>query len=315
MADEVRPDKPFSVVNAGNTCYIDSLLMALFYFPSMVSNVLTREADCDGGGDVMMLQEMIRHQFVLPSRKAQTINGDTMGSLRGMLVEAGWLGHLPEDIRFEEMFHQHDVNELYHFLMNRMRGPTIDINIDTTYPSGDVKNSKISLPFISLSIPASEKDGMVQVKNLLGDYLSEQKKKLHHEGEDTEVKDVCTIDNIPEFIALAVNRYTNITERNETMIDINTDILPFKTMDNYDIKGISYNLHSLVCLRSQTALTGHYYSVLYTKEEIDGKTVGTWYKFDDLQDPCMSKIDVRDGETIHDIASNVVFLLYKSSLV
>lgn len=199
--------------------------------------------------------------------------------------------------------------------MGKMRGPTIDININTHYPNGTSKDTSISLPFISLSVPVTEKHGLKQIKDLFGDYLSEQKKKLHHEGEDTEVKDICTIDNIPEFIALAINRYTNTSDRIETMIDINTHILPFKTMDNYDIKNVSYKLHSLVCLRSTTVLTGHYYSVLYNEEVEDGKTVNSWYKFDDLQDPCLTKINICDGETIHDIASNVVFLLYKSSLV
>jgi uncharacterized UBP type Zn finger protein len=300
--------KPFIVINPGNTCYISSLLTAMFYHPSIIGNVLTRDAEDDDTGSVMMLQEMIKHQYVDAIQSNTSVMGDTMSTIRGMLVQAGWLGYLPDDLRIEQMFAQHDVNELYHFLMQKMRGPTIDINIKTIYPDGIQKDSMVSLPFISLSIPPLEKDGMVQVKDLLGDYMTEQKKKLHHEGEEAEVTDICTINNIPEFIALAVNRFSNMTERNHALIDINTRILPFKTLDASDIQNVAYHLHAIVCLRSETVFAGHYYAILYNQD------TKIWYKFDDLVEPCLSEINIKDPEVIHDISSNVTFLLYRSSL-
>ena len=65
--------EPFIVVNAGNSCYIDSLLMALFFSPSDNDYLLQTDVS---DGLIMYLQNMIQMYFVNRVRASKSVTAD-----------------------------------------------------------------------------------------------------------------------------------------------------------------------------------------------------------------------------------------------
>lgn len=307
----IKDLKAFTVTNAGNSCYIDSLLVALFLTESHIDTLLSREPEnSDKFGEIIMLQEHIRADFVEKIRKGESISGEVMANLRLMFVQAGWLSYMPEEMIFEEILNQQDVTELFIFLMDSIKGPTIDIKVSTTV--GDkVKDGMSSLKYIPLSIKEEDSESIKCVSVLLDEYLGEQKKMLHdatHETGIVDAVDKFSISNIPQFIALSINRFHSMEKKMNTMIDINKSICPFKSLDNHDVQDLKYNLHALVCFKGETPHAGHYYTIIYDK------TDNTWWEFNDLTEPSIQKVNMNDGTIVHTIASSVAFLIYISSL-
>lgn len=270
----------FIVENATNTCYIDSLLMSLFYIKSGIESLLQRDIE---SGESLLLQDYIYNDFVKQVRSNNSILEETMSTIRYYAVRAGWL-HKDGEVILNEVLKQQDVSEFYMFLMQEFKGPMIEVC--------SKKDKKIHhLPFIPLHLNPGEE--RTNVKTLLRRYL--------YDGE-TEIN---SIINIIEFIPVYIHRFIDHKTRVDVPVDINKKLKPFIGTENSDL---GYLFHSVVCYTGKTPEFGHYYSVLYDHQN------NKWMLFDDKNVPGLLPVNMSDDNIIKMIELECVFIIYRSVL-
>src|SRR3990172_8239455 len=156
-------DKIFVVENGVNTCYMDSLLMALFYSPSTNEFLLKKDLESN---DHLLLQEYIKVHFVDQVRSGKSITSEIINMIRNLCFQSGWRS-VDYDSNPEEFFQQQDVNEFYNFIINIFNGPMIDIKRKTIFEaSHDEEGKEESIPFIPLSLPIDDKNE-IKISTLL----------------------------------------------------------------------------------------------------------------------------------------------------
>ncbi|QKF93682.1 ubiquitin carboxyl-terminal hydrolase [Fadolivirus algeromassiliense] len=291
--------EPFIVENAGNTCYIDSLLMALFYSPTHIERLLNKEIKNTMG---LYLQEYIKHEFVNKARSSLTITCNEIEMIRALCFQLGWRKSANDNSNNDEYISQQDVNEFYIFLMDIFENDCIEITKTTISDNVDdkIEDNKIEkIPFIPLALPESTTS--ITVKDLLSNWLTDNisdiktsdninKKQLH----------IYNIANVPYILCLSINRFNNHGIR------IDTDVIIQKKICPYDKKFINqdeWSFHAAICHRGVTNKSGHYYCLLQVNN--------IWYIFDDLDIPCMREVRMDDKSVTDMIKKDCVFLIYK----
>jgi uncharacterized UBP type Zn finger protein len=268
----------FVVENGLNTCYIDALLMALFYKPSTyLDTILNTEPK---NLDYIYLQELIRNKFVENVRKNNSVMADTMNEIRNYANMCGWLENCPN-----EFFQQQEVKEFYSFLLNITNVPLIEIHPEP-------------IPFINLPIPDNVKE--TSVKALLNNWMNN--------NVTDRVDGVCKIVNVPTFVALSLNRFSNVNKRIGTPVDIQRKIKLHHVTDRAD-DGLKWSIHSIICYKGETTKNGHYYSVLHDRHD-KRDTVNKWIIFDDTAVPCVGDIDIKNAEITGTIKKECVMIIY-----
>jgi len=306
MTDKKITDKEiktlFIVENGLNTCYIDSLLMALFYKPSTyLDNLLITEPK---DPNYIYLQSIIKLKFVDVVRKNISITADVINEIRIFSNICGWKYDMPD-----ELTEQQDVNEFYTFLMDKMNTPLIEIQRQTISEALTDKNdigSIEKIPFINLHIQENENE--TSIKELLNIWMNHNPIDVNREIIDdvgikrlTSVKalNVYRIVNVPMFIGLSLNRFPG-GKRLDTMIDIQKKIKLYQ-YDSQD--GLRWRIHSVICHKGETPKAGHYYSALF-----DGDN--SWLLFDDQSIPSLKEVNIKDTEISDTIKREAVFAIY-----
>lgn len=311
----------FKVDNAGNTCYIDSLLMGLFMPQSITERLLKKDP---AEKTAIYLQEYIKINFVERVRRGERVDIETMEMIRILCVHNGWLKEKNRRIGDIETYDQQDVNEYYHFMMELLGGELIEIQRETITECALPDKSDIGearkLPFIQLSIPLEKKK--VTVKEILYEWMYDNCldiKRYVITGTGKEEKmvkglNVNRIVNTPDIIGLSINRFTNPSrKRIETEVIIQEKIYPFKnvTVGGQDVnqplgammmQDIKWKIQSIICHKGETTANGHYYTVL--------RKEGKWYRFDDLYEPSMWEVSLSDERVKGEIKKDCVFLIY-----
>lgn len=298
----------FIVENGLNTCYIDSLLMALFYKPSTYLDSLLHTDPKNLNS--IYLQEIIKNKFVDQVRKNNSVMADVINEIRIYAHECGWLVGTTNE--FDELFEQQDVNELYSFLLDTINGTLIEIQRQTISEGFENKSdiSELeSIPFINLTVPDNARE--TSIKELLNNWMNHNTVDIQREIIDENgmnkleyVKglNIYKIVNVPTFIALSLNRFNNnINKRIEAKVDIQKRIKLHHIYDNND--GLRWKIHSIICHRGDTLKSGHYYSVLFASDN-------TWLLFDDQSVPCLKEIQIKDTEISETIKREIVFVIY-----
>lgn len=293
--------EPFIITNAINTCYIDSLLMALFFTPSILESILNNDVS---SSDTMYLQEYIRVHFVERVRNNKSVNEDIMNLIRILCVQIGWRSEVIRND--DEFFGQQDVNEFYTFLMNKFDGPFIDIQRITIIEGVDnIDNSDVieKLPFIPVNITGHTN---ITVKDILNDWMNNNYttlKKQIDRSNDTEMNGInyYKIINEPIILPIAINRFNKDGDRENTKLTIQKKISPVTSVNPY--YKIEWDFHSAICHTGSNFKEGHYYTLLNHYNQ--------YYIFDDLKVPCIEKIDMSDPDIIDKIKLESVFLIYK----
>jgi len=301
-------DPLFIIENSGNTCYIDSLLMALFYHPSHIDGILRK---IPKNTDNIYLQEYIYECFVQQVRKNNSILMDTIDTLRYICIRCGW-------ICFEEVYEQQDVNEFYTFLMETFDTVPIQFKKETFTDISNESGEIEELYFIPLSLPYNKELGTcieeeVKVKDLLYNWLYSNdvdvNRSVTYKGEKIKenVKglNVYHLQNIPDFVALSINRFPTVNKRLDINVNIQKKICPFRNSNDMNLKDIEWSFHSAICHRGDDLQSGHYYSLLYNKD------TDIWYIFDDQCQPSIYEVKMDDKSVTTDIRKNCVFLIYK----
>jgi len=158
------------------------------------------------------------------------------------------------------------------------------------------------------------------VKDMLYDWLYSNevtvKRTVAHKGVSQELDvdglSVYHITNVPEFVALSINRFPTVEKRLDVDVIIQKRLCPFRNTGNPSIKDIEWHFHAAICHRGETLKSGHYYTLLCKNTDPlknDPNDV-KWYIFDDLEQPCIRKVSMKDPSVISKIKKECVFLIY-----
>lgn len=300
----------FIVENGLNTCYIDSLLMSLFYKPSTYLDSLLHSEPKDP--NTIYLQEIIKYKFVDQVRKNNSVLADIVNEIRIYAHECGWLVGIPNE--YDELFEQQDINEFYSFLLDVINVPLIEIQRQTISEAIENKSdvSELeSIPFINLTVPDNIDE--TSIKELLNSWMNHNtvddiKREIIDQQngvkkiESVKGLNIYKIMNVPTFVALSLNRFnSNVNKRIETKVDIQKKIKLHHVSDEND--GLRWKIHSIICHRGDTPKNGHYYSVLFASDN-------TWLLFDDQSIPCLKEIEIKDHNISETIKREIVFVIY-----
>jgi len=103
----------FMVPNAISTCYIDALIMALFFTPSHISN---RLLNCDPTEfNAIYLQELIKEEFINKVRNYHNVTIESIDIIRSTCFHIGW-----QNFNEDEYYAQQDISEFYEFLVSKL---------------------------------------------------------------------------------------------------------------------------------------------------------------------------------------------------
>lgn len=292
----------FLVENGGNTCYIDSLLMGLFYNPSYLDALLKKKLKKDENS---YIQEYISQAFVNKVREGKSVSAEDINNLRVILTQSGWTD-------WDTIMEQQDVNEFYTFLANVFEINSIELEKKIYLDNNDSTIHKEYMPFIPLSLPKYDKTSLennkqVKVPDLLREWLHLDEVSLKQENSEKIGLSTYHITNVPEFLVLSINRFNSLNDRNNTDVIITKRLKPFIHSSNPEIKNIEWSFHSAVCHKGNSVLSGHYYSLLFKKyNETD-----LWYLFDDLTMPSLIEVSMSDTSITSDIKKDCVLLIYQ----
>lgn len=314
--------EPFIIENAGNTCYIDSLLMALFYNQTNFDRLLNKEIENTLG---LYLQEYIKEKFINNVRQSKSVTYEDIEMIRTLCFHMGWRSHA-NNKNNEEYINQQDVNEFFIFLMDIFEAENIEIMKSTISDNNDEtdNNAIEKIPFIPLSLP--ENVGVITIKQMLFNWLYDnitdvESRNVHSSQSFSLASDKVAINetfdeinnknyvkglhtyniiNMPYMLCLSVNRFNNQGNRIETDVIIQKIICPY---DNKFLNSNRWGFHAAICHRGSTNKSGHYYTLLTCNQ--------SWYIFDDLEIPCMIEVKMDDKNVTNMIKKECVFLIYK----
>lgn len=287
--------EPFTIDNAGNTCYIDSLLMGLFYHNTHIERLLNKDIKNALG---LYIQEYIKENFINIVRKNKSVVASDMEMFRILIFQAGWRKN---SILPDEDINQQDVNEFYIFLMDILENDKIEI-MRRTITEGMISDNDVGikelLPFIPLSL--SETDDKITVKNMIHNWLYNNvidvTRKVDSDKEKM-IKGLATFNlvNIPQIIAMSINRFNNLGIRIDTSVIIQKKVC---------INTSEWIFHAAICHSGNSLISGHYYTLISINNT-------KWYIFNDMNIPCMKEVGMDDPDVTNLIKKECVFLIYR----
>jgi uncharacterized UBP type Zn finger protein len=296
----------FVVENGLNTCYIDSLLMALFYVQTFLDDFFLNQDPV--ATECLLLQEIIKGRFVDIVRKNDSVLSDSINEIRNHACVCGWL---TETNDVGSIFEQQDVNEFYSFLAEKFGCKQIEIVRETlteTMASKDDTGKEENIPFIVLT--PEEHCDQTSIKELFDNWttnnIADTEREVFKDGkkiiENVKVLNTYKITNVPGIVPFAINRFNfnnEMTQRIYTKINIQKKI-KIHTGTEYD--HFDWTFHSAICHRGDTIKSGHYYALI--------QNCNKWFIFDDLNIPCLNEVKMDDEDTINMVMRECVFVIY-----
>lgn len=311
-----RELEAFLVENALNTCYIDSVLMSLFYPQStmIAENLLQKDARTP---DAIYLQEYIMQHFVLPVRNNHSVLREQIEMIRILCFQAGWMSSvITEHNQVDIFIEQQDVSEFYSFLMDIFPGVPVEIQRKTItegLPDQDDLGQIEKMPFIPLSTP----DGVdsIRISSLLQSWMEDNHSTVNrtvltkdgHKSQLVGSLNTYYIVNIPPILALGINRFKHPEYRDYSSIVIEKRISPFK--NNSIIPDLhKYVFQAAICHRGDNPRSGHYYAIISDDDH--------YFLFDDQMGPpsmveVVLKGDFQNKEVVERLKREVVFVMYR----
>lgn len=285
---------PIVIENGYNTCYIDSILVSLFYNKSEYIDFIL---DCKPKKpEGIYLQELIKSKFVEPMRKQYSISASVINEIRNYAIICGWTNET-------EVYGQKDCSEFYEFCADLFNIPNLEFEILEIKNNMLTENVQISkLPFIPL-YPTDD----TNIKKLMENWINT---KININNDEIIVH-CYKLSNIPQYVLLNINRFNSNGVRNNHKVDIMERIKFYGNNDrsqNY----LKWRIHGIVCHRGTTLNNGHYYSVVPIKHDIkhDIKNNKKWLLFDDMLIPSFEQIELDDEDIINKIMSESVLIIY-----
>ncbi|KAJ2881370.1 hypothetical protein H4R27_004130 [Coemansia aciculifera] len=182
-----------AVNSGGTTCYIDSLLMALFGAQSSCDGLLYMRGDL-GSEAANQLQAVCR-LVVNYLRAGELVDASLIEEVRTVLHSCGWLGDdngCPPANRYT----QQDVSELYMFLMERLQMPYLPLEVRMVHGADydEADSRMVTQRVLELSLPDDDSDSLEQpllLQSLLERYFFDNRveqleRSLKADGRDTK---------------------------------------------------------------------------------------------------------------------------------
>jgi ubiquitin C-terminal hydrolase len=276
---------PCVVENGFNTCYIDSLLVSLFYKNN--DNLLNILETTPIKPEAIYLQEIIKLKFVKAIQRNYSITSCTMNEIRNYSIICGW----SQD---GDIDGQKECYKFYNFIANLFNVQPIEFEILEIKDNILTNNlKKISLPYISLNLTRDD-----NIKNLLSNWINSE---LTNNNTVKHIYNCYKLINIPQFIIININRADYHGKRNNYKLDIMKRIKLFgisDTSQNY----LKWKIHSIICHRGENYNSGHYYSIIANQKK--------WLLFDDNLIPSFQQIELEDTDIRDQIMLESVMLVY-----
>lgn len=281
MSDTIIPETSdtestdaFIIENAGNSSYIDSLLVCLFYVQNYTDVMLYKKVE----SKYLYLQEYILTEFVEKIRNNNSIFKETINKLRYLCFRCGWSNE-------GEILNICNIIDFYNFIASVLNGIKIKIKKEEFIDGTLHKTTKEEVNIITLNI--SEKHQNISITELLNIWS--------YKNLDNTIF-VRNIENIPKYLSFFINR-----SKCSNNIVIHDKIYPFKNSGNIKKKNIAWKFHSVICMNDNT-VNKHYYAIINNNNK--------WILFNNLNVPCMKEIYMNDPYIISKIKTESVFLLY-----
>lgn len=284
----------FIVENAGNTCYIDALIMGLFYQKEAHSTFLKTEVN---NGMAIYLQEYIIHNFLNKVKNEKSVLTDDIMMLRELCIQNGW------KIDTAEIYEQQDVAKFYSFLINLLKGQQVEIKRTSVCESMSENGIIERIPLIPLSFPNLKDIDTIKVSEMIHSWMYENYTK-RTDFEDTKTVsslNTYNITNIPTVLPFSINRFDSFGKRNDTKVIIQKKIvinIQYEQLEKH-----YWIFQSAICHRGDSVKSGHYYTLLNCN--------GKYYIFDDLSTPSMVAIDMANQKIVDIIKKECVLLIYR----
>lgn len=305
-----------SIPNVINSCYLDSLLVAMFMIDAM-DPVLSQDSGSEIGNNLLII---IKTQIIDPLRRGEVVPEDTMRLFRQQLIAIGWQTD-------DDEYDQQDIKELYDFLCEKLNLPLTKVRrvtFSSASPSERDFGKEEKMSYIPLNL-AEEEFGLEEIKTgtLLHNWLNHNTTKAERklDGKDATVDVLNTYQfvdtDFPPLISLAINRFPSATVRYEGKIQPNVLLLPFKH-EKGDICKMTWDIQGLVCHRPaplpdpvpegySPLKSGHYYCYY-----LDGDKM---MRFNDLDSPSLVEVDRYNRDEKEDMERHLVFVIYRRRIM
>jgi hypothetical protein len=146
--------KPFIIEDGNNTSYISSLLVSLYFTSSPLDKTFNRKLS---SGYSYYLQEFINQRFIIPIKKAQSVDYSTINALRNILFLGEWKDYM-------KWIDNHNIKDLYRYLMQEFKEPCIELI--------DSNNKRTQVEFLEFNCENITED--VEIKYILDSIFTDK---------------------------------------------------------------------------------------------------------------------------------------------
>ncbi len=275
------------IENGYNTCYIDSLLVALFYkYNESLDSILYKEPNSPEG---FYLQELIKVKFIDPVKRNFSIGSNIINEIRNYSIICGWS-------KDENITSQKKCIDFYNFISKLFNIEPLSFDI-LELKDGILNNTikKNEFSYINLNL-TNDNDN---IRNLLINWI----KNNITCNTSNSIIDCYKLNNIPSYIVININRFDEKGNCNKYNLDIMKRIKFFDINDNSQ-NYLKWKIHSVICYDGKNINNGHYYTLIYMGNN-------KWTIFDDTKIPSFNIYDIEncDNTKIMKDACMVIYTL------
>jgi len=267
----------FIIEDGYNTSYIDTTVMALFYRPTHLTELLFQLPEKT---KFVYLQSIINTHIIEQTRRNSSVDASLINEIRNYSFVCGW----KEGCNVTELY---NAIEYLEFLVKGFDfcGIKCDLMEFSKKTHEDIQSIKIN--YITVQVTENN-----NIKTLLERWTNDNLKK------SVSGTSSYHFTEIPMLIPIYLNRYIDGNQINNYKIDIKKKIR-FNNKGQHDI---SWVIHSIICF-SNTG-NGHYYCII----NMDNNE---WFLFNDNKIPSLVKISITDDDIANKIKQECVVVLYR----
>ncbi|KAJ8905530.1 hypothetical protein NDN08_002037 [Rhodosorus marinus] len=280
----MRAPELLGAENSGNSCYLDSLLMAIFANSDKYDYLITVFNEHS-----KRLASLLR-LFVNKIRMGLKVEKETVKEFLSELVELGWRGSSTQE----------DASELFIFLMELLKAPALETCEQLHHgalPDEDVDDKKVVDRMIMLGI--TEGDERLDLLQLI-------RRELHETVIEDLSREVFASSTGGDKRSVLVNAWKTVTVADSPLnmlpillkrsggskrpVSIPLEIDSSQLVGSNSQMRRSWRLRSAVCHLGSSSSCGHYITFLFNED-------GTCSRWDDLRGFSESRADAKELET------------------